>query len=119
MTNYGRVFTPATVALIRKLAGQGKSASEIADAIGSTAASVRVKCCHFKIKLKRGRPALLRTPQPTHRDQKLVVRMSPIYYAALKQKAAGMQKSPSELAEMLLEAIIRGDIYEAVLDDSV
>jgi hypothetical protein len=38
-------------------------------------------------------------------------------YAALKRKAADMQKSAVELSGELLKAIIRGDIYEAVLDD--
>ena len=54
-----RVFTPAVIKAIRELASQGKSASEIAAAIGSTAASVRVKCCQLKIQLsRRGRPCL-------------------------------------------------------------
>ena len=44
-----RVFTPAVIKAIREMAGQGKSASEIAATIGSTPASVRVKCCQLKI----------------------------------------------------------------------
>ena len=38
-------------------------------------------------------------------------------YAALGRKAADMQKSAVELTGELLRAVIRGDIYEAVLDD--
>ena len=38
-------------------------------------------------------------------------------YAALRRKAADMQKSAVELTGELLRAVIRGDIYEAVLDD--
>ena len=48
-----RVFTPSAINTIRGLAGQGKSASEIAEVIGSTTGSVRVKCSQLKIKLRR------------------------------------------------------------------
>ena len=40
-----------------------------------------------------------------------------LIYAALKRKAADMQKSAVELSGELLDAIISSDIYEAVLDD--
>jgi hypothetical protein len=43
------IFTPAAVRMIRRLAEQGQSAAEIAEAIGSTPGSVRVKCCRLKI----------------------------------------------------------------------
>ena len=48
-----RVFTPSAINTIRGLAGQGKSASEIAEVVGSTTRSVRVKCSQLKIKLRR------------------------------------------------------------------
>jgi len=54
-----RVFTPSAIEIMRELASQGKTAAQIASAIGSTPASVRVKCCHLKIKVaRRGRPTL-------------------------------------------------------------
>jgi hypothetical protein len=64
-----RVFTPTAIESIRELAGQGRSASEIADAIGSTAASVRVKCCQLKINIRppnATRPDTVRGP--AHRN---------------------------------------------------
>ena len=107
-----RVFTPAVIKAIRELASQGKSASEIAAAIGSTAASVRVKCCQLKIRLSgRGRPTL----HPS--EHKLVLYMRPEDYTALKRKAAHKRKSPAELAGTLLEMIVSADIFQAVLDD--
>lgn len=112
-----RIFTPGAVEIIRELAGQGKSASEIADKIGSTAASVRVKCCQLKIQLARGRRSLPRGRPRQFAEQNLVVCMRPAAYAAFKRKAAHMQKSADELARMLLEAIVSSNIYEAVLDD--
>jgi hypothetical protein len=112
-----RVFTPATVETIRELAAQGKTASEIAAAIGSTVGSVRVRCSDFKIKLKRSRrPGLQRTRQRQTREPHLVVHMRAAAYAALKRKAAHMEKSADELARVLLEEIVSSDLYEAVLD---
>jgi hypothetical protein len=45
-----RVFNAATIETIRRMAKEGK---EIAEVIGSTAASVRVKCSELKIRLIR------------------------------------------------------------------
>jgi hypothetical protein len=107
-----RVFTQTAIDTIRVLAAQGKSAAEIAAAIGSTPASVRVKCCHLKIELRRrGRP----TRQIGWRS--VVSYLHAADYAALKRKAAEMEKSAGELAGELLKAIICSEIYEAVLDD--
>ena len=112
-----RVFTPAVIKAIREMASQGKSASDIAATIGSTPASVRVKCCQLKIQLsRRGRPSLGPGFLP-HNENKLVVYMRPDDYAALKRRAEQMHKSPVELAGMLLEAIVSANIVDAVLDD--
>ena len=106
-----RVFTPSAINTLRGLVGQGKSASEIAGVIGSTAGSVRVKCSQLKIKLgRRGRPGRIA-------GQRLVICLSDADYAALKRKATDMQKSAMKLSCELLEAIISSEIYEAVLDD--
>ena len=104
-----RVFTQTAIDTIRVLAAQGKSAAEIAATIGSTPASVRVKCCQMKISLRQ------RTRHIGGRG--LVIYLQEADYAALKRKAADMQKSTIELSSELLRAVIRGDIYEAVLDD--
>jgi hypothetical protein len=109
-----RVFTPSAINTIRGLAGQGKSAWEIAKVIGSTTGSVRVKCSQLKIKLRRqGQQGHIRQIA----GQRLVICLSDAVYAALKRKAADMQKSAVELSGELLDAIISSDIYEAVLDN--
>src|ERR1700676_1304400 len=88
------VFTPEANQIVRELASQGKSASEIACVIGSTAASVRVRCCQLQVKLsRRGRPNSLETERRHGGEQRLVVYMRPAEYAALARKAAHMQKS--------------------------
>ena len=109
MPRHRHIFTPTAVEVVRGLARQGRSASEIANAVGSTPASVRVKCSQLKIKLRRGRRGVLK--------QRLVIYMRPADYAALERKARQLQTSSVELAGMLLEAIISSNIYEAVLDD--
>jgi hypothetical protein len=106
-----RVFTQTAIDTIRVLAAQGKSAAEIAVAIGSTPGSVRVKCCQLKISLRR-------RWQARHIGRhSLVIYVQEADYAALKRKAADTQKSTIELSSELLRAVIRGDIHEAVLDD--
>ena len=103
-------FTPAAVEIVRRLAVDGKSASEIADVIGSTAASVRVRCCQLKIKLAHG--ACVGTPhaqQQSFQEQSLPVRLRPEVYAGLERGAARVQKSTAELARTLLEAIVSDD----------
>ena len=118
MSNYAHVFTPTAVEIIRSLADQGRSASEIADVLGSTPGSVRVKCCQFKIKLGRKRLRRLAVETQDLPKHKLAAHLSPSIYAALLRKARHKQKLPSELAEMLLDAVISSNIYKAVLDDS-
>jgi hypothetical protein len=116
MPRRGQVFTPRAIKIIRGLADQGKSASEIADVIGSTPASVRVRCCQLKIKLpRRGRPSRSGS-QRDMEERRVAVYVRSDVYAALNAKAAYMQKSTGELAGMLLEAIAASDIYDAVLD---
>jgi|ERR1700683_1373659 len=112
-----RIFTRAVINGIRELASQGKTAPEIAAIIGSTPASVRVKCCHLEISLsRRGRPSLV--PRfPSDNQGKLVVHLRADGYAALTRRAEQMRKSPVELAAMLLEAVISSNIFEAVLGD--
>jgi hypothetical protein len=112
-----RVFTPTVIKAIGEWASQGKSASEIAVTIGSTPASVRVRCCQLKIRLsRRGRPSL-ELSFPPHNEHKVIVSLRPEDYDTLKRRAAQMHKLPGELAEKLLEAIISANIFEAVLDD--
>jgi hypothetical protein len=114
-----RVFTPAAIETIRELAAQKKPAAEIADVIGSTPGSVRVKCCLLKIQLRRSGQLSLGPSWPAHfGEKKLVLCLRPATYTAFKRKAADMQKPTDELAGRLLAEIIKSNIYEAVLDDA-
>jgi hypothetical protein len=114
------LYTPNTVALVRTMAEQGHSASTIAAKIGSTPSSVRVRCSQLKIKLRRTRvknshPPLQRTERGV---EHLVVTYLPgPLYTTFHRQAVHMNKSVSVLAGLLLEAIVTGDLYDAVLDE--
>ncbi len=121
MARDGRIFTAENFDLIRQMAARGNSAREIAKAIGSTPSSVRVKCSHQKIRLKRGRRhpgvghmrhALEHAPEHT-----VVAYMPAPLYAEFHRKALHLHRPVSILASMLLNAIATSNIYEAVLDD--
>jgi hypothetical protein len=87
-------------ALIRVLIDQGFSDLEIANKIGCTVGTLRVRCSQLKISLRR--PAKVVLPQAIL-DQ-------------LIQRAALMGVSTATLAADLLEEIARDDLYDAVLD---
>ena len=61
MLGHARIFTPLNITRMRDMAENGSSSFEIAQAIGSTAASVRVQCSHHKIRIKH-KPRTQHTP---------------------------------------------------------
>ena len=99
-----RIFTQNNLLTIRRMAEDGRSATEIAKAIGSTPASVRVVCSHHKIKIGCGQ------------EHTIVVRMDGTLSAEFRCKAEELQIPASVLATRLLSAIVISNIYEAVLD---
>lgn len=114
-----RVYTPNAIAVLRRMAEEGHSASTIAEKIGSTPSSVRVMCSHFKIRLgqskqQNGHPTFQHTKQGC---QQVVAYMPGPLYTNLDHKAVHLNKSVSVLVGMLLEAIVTGDLYDAVLDE--
>jgi hypothetical protein len=102
-----RIFTPHNLLRIRRMAEEGRSAIEIAKSIGSTPASVRVMCCHHKIKIGRGQLS----------DAAIVAHLPGTLSAEFRRKADELQIPTSVLATKLLSAIVVSNIYEAVLDD--
>jgi len=86
--------------LVPLFIGQGLSDLEIANRIGCTVGTLRVKCSQLKISLRR--PAKVVLPQAVL-DQ-------------LTQRATMMGISASALAANLLEEIVRDSLYDAVLD---
>lgn len=87
-------------ALIRILIDQGLSDLEIANRMGCTVGTLRVRCSQLKVSLRR--PAKVVLPQSIV-DQ-------------LARRAALMGVSTVSLAADLLGEIARDDLYDAVLD---
>ena len=115
-----RVFTPDNLLRIRQMAGEGSSSIEIAKAIGSTSASVRVRCSHHKIKIRRGHRSMRNAlSKPVHplSDETIVAHLPGSLSTEFHRKAKQLQISASVLASRLLGAIVVSDIYDAVLDD--
>jgi hypothetical protein len=102
-----RIFTPNNIRRIRRMAEEGRTAIEIAKSIGSTPASIRVMCCHHKIKIGRGQLP----------DHAIVARLPGTLSSEFRRKAEELQMPASALATKLLSAIVVSNIYEAVLDD--
>src|SRR5215472_2605171 len=101
-----RIFTQNNLLTIRRMAEEGRSATEIAESIGSTPASVRNVCSHHKIKIGRGQ------------EHAIVVRMDGTLSAEFRRKAEELQIPTSVLATRLLSAIVISNIYEAVIDQA-
>lgn len=119
MPRYRNVFTPLNVGRIRDMAENGHSSFEIAQAIGSTAASIRAFCCRQKIRIKPKRRAngirLARASSSAIHD--IVVHMPVPLFVEFHRKAERLRMSPAVLASNLLAAITLSNIFEAVLDD--
>jgi IS30 family transposase len=117
----GRIFTPENLLRIRRMAGDGCSAIEIANSIGSTPGSVRVVCCHHKIKIgrrvRRSTTDAVSKPARRSSDQAIAVHLSTSICTEFHRKAEVLQIPVSVLAARLLSAIVISNIYEAVLDD--
>lgn len=86
-------------ALIPVFVDQGLSDLEIANRMGCTVGTLRVRCSQLKISLRR--PAKVVLPQAI--------------LAQLNQRAALMGVSTATLAADLLEEIARDHLYDAVL----
>jgi hypothetical protein len=106
-----RIFTSDNLLRIRQIAGEGRSAIEIAKSIGSTPASVKNICCRYKIKIRR------REGPVRNVLSKLVAHLAASLSTEFHRKAEDLHISASVLASRLLAAIVHSNIYEAVLDD--
>jgi hypothetical protein len=84
MLGHASVFTPLNITRMRDMAENGSSSFEIAQAIGSTAASVRVRCSHYKIRIKCN-PRTQHTPSRLVRN--IVAQMPASLHVGFQRKA--------------------------------
>jgi hypothetical protein len=94
----------ADPALIPALVDEGLSDLEIADRMGWTVGTLRVRCSQLKISLRR----------KNINRRKFVLPQA--IFDQLYHRAATMGISTGTLATELLQAIVRDGLYNAVLD---
>jgi len=99
-----RRFTPADVEKLRFMAGWGHNGKSIALALNRTPQAIRVKCCELGIKLK---------PQSVASRR---VRLPVPVWTKLKAAAAAYNMTVVKLNALLIETIVRDDLFNAVLD---
>jgi hypothetical protein len=106
-------FDKAMVDHLRYMAErEGLSSKQMAARIGSTSGSVRVRCAEHGIKI------------PVHRDggvralrgHKAVAYLLPRSAEAVDAEATRRGVSRNKLATMVMEAVVEGKIWNAVLD---
>lgn len=129
-------FTTAIVSQIERWVQEGCSAQEIAQKIGCTLGTLRVRCSQFGISLRPAKkighsPSLQadgengsqlnRRPIRGHAAEardRLVLVLPRGTLERLRKHAKSKGLSDDALIATLLEKIAEDDLYEAVLDDS-
>jgi hypothetical protein len=113
-----RIFTPSVLSEISNLVAKGLSPAEIAEKIGCSLGTLRVKCSQHGISLRRrcndagpnseGRP-----------HARIVIQLSSGAAFRLQQKAQNQGTTGSRLAAAVLEAVVQDNLYDAVIDREV
>jgi hypothetical protein len=112
-TKQSKIFSPPIYLEIARLVAQGLSAAEIADRIGCKLGTLRVRCSQYGISLRRNSAAGASEGSSSFR---LSIRLSQATVQRLQKQARKAQTSGAKLAAELIEAIVRDELYGAVLD---
>jgi len=102
------ILTPEVLAGIPALVQQGLRRAEIAERLGCKETTLQVRCSMAGISLRRRNRLKLRVG--------IALTLSRQAMAGLSARAAANGCSEVRLASDLLEAIVRDDLYDAVLD---
>jgi len=122
-------FTPTTVVQIPRWLDEGLGVDQIAERIGCTVGTLRVRCSHLRISLRcrkqTSAPAknkANRTPGVRDRSsaplERLTLSVRRGTLDQLRTYASSKGISGSRFAASLLEKIAEDDLYQAVLDDN-
>ena len=107
-----KILTKAVLATIPEMVQRGgMGAGDIAEKLGCNIGTLKVRCCQARISLRRpgsrrGRP----------KSDERTIRLSSAALSLLKERAAVSGKTETALAQELIEAIARDNLYDAVLD---
>jgi len=136
-----KLVTADVISLIESWLDAGLSPTTIAEKVGCTLGTLRVRCSQLKISLRRktrvarrdgdaesqrrvwfqedktnNASASTQTADPIQQEEHLTLRVSQPILRGLRSQAALKGISEGALAAMLLEVIVEDDLYEAVLD---
>ena len=95
--------------MIRLLVDEGLSSQEIADRVGWTIGTLRVRCSQLKISLRRSGKS----------KSRMYLAVPKAIFGQLQHQATLMGISESELATNLLKTIVQDGLCDAVLDREV
>jgi hypothetical protein len=101
------MFSAAVFAQIATMVDQGLSATQIAVRIGCTIGTLRVKCSHYGLSLRR---------RAADEPKSLNIKLSHDVALQLNRQARKERVSGTKLAADLIEAIVRDQLYDAVID---
>ena len=122
------IFTDAVLALIPALVAQNVRPVEIAEYIGCTFGTLKVRCSEYKISLRtpdwrdrrKRRLAEMKATTITKRPKPVSVQLSlmlsRVAMSRLRQRAEAGGMTETQLASKLLETIGQDDLFDAVLD---
>jgi hypothetical protein len=108
-----KIFSADVVAKIRKLVGQGLKPEEIAHDLGCTLGTLRVKCSHHQISLRRHSAAAARS---TAGHMRVTIRVSGEVARRLVRQSREKGMSPPKFVARLIETIVQDNLYDAVID---
>ena len=119
------IVTPAALERVAKMVEQGVRAAEIANEIGCTLGTLRVRCSQSKISLRHSRFKNVEgdgceVDSPNyHTRRRLSLQLPSETVINLEEWAAVQGLSTASLAAKLLVAIARDSLFAAVLDEPV
>lgn len=93
-------------AKIKRLAAEGLSHREIAELVQTTLKTVSVTLCN------------LRNGYSKKNRRAMVVRMDPTLREALAREAERRSMREQDLAQLIIETVVRDKLFEAVFDDN-
>jgi hypothetical protein len=104
------IFSPAVYSQVEHFIAQGLSAAQIADRIGCTLGSLRVKCSQHGISLRHSQRRF---------PKRLMISLPERVVLGLQRQADKEGVSKADLAIHLLDAIVRDNLYDAVIDRDI
>src|ERR1700730_2184817 len=113
------IFLPSLIPQIQSWRDEGLSTAEIADKLGCSLGTLRVRCSQLGIPLRRPRKEQ-QAPKASARQENgasITISLHPGTVMALREQAASRGATVSGLAAILLEAVANDGLYGDVLDE--